>query len=94
MINPEVNRIIPMAEYLSLTTGENKKPLFIVEGQVYDGEGFLDEHPGGPDSIWLAAGEADATEDFVAIHSDDARVKLRKVRTKWALRSHRDSFLP
>jgi len=26
----------------------------------------------------LAAGEPDATEDFVAIHSDDARVKLRK----------------
>ncbi|KAF8327132.1 uncharacterized protein EI90DRAFT_3225200 [Cantharellus anzutake] len=66
MTNPEVNR------------GRRKEALFIVEGNVYDGTGFLDEHPGGADSIWLASGEADATEDFVAIHSDDARTKLRK----------------
>ncbi|KAF8309381.1 uncharacterized protein EI90DRAFT_3025210 [Cantharellus anzutake] len=78
MTNPEVNRVISMTEYFSLTRGEGKKPLFIVEGNVYDGTGFLDEHPGGADSIWLASGEADATEDFVAIHSDDARTKLRK----------------
>ena len=83
MINNGVNYAIQMAEYLSLTEGKKRRPLFIVEGQVYDGTDFLDEHPSGADSIWLVAEEPDATEDFVAVHSDDARVKLRKVREKW-----------
>ncbi|KAF8332411.1 uncharacterized protein EI90DRAFT_3280670 [Cantharellus anzutake] len=63
MTDPEVNR---------------EKALFVVDGNVYDGTNFLEEHPGGADSIWLASGEADATEDFIAIHSDDARTKLKK----------------
>ena len=50
--------------------------MFVVNGEVYDGTAFLDEHPGGADSIWLAAGELDTTEDFIAIHSDDAKRKL------------------
>lgn len=43
--------------------------------QVYDATEYLNDHPGGPDSITLVAGE-DATDDFIAIHSADARKKL------------------
>lgn len=43
--------------------------------QVYDATEYLAEHPGGPQSITLVAGE-DATDDFMAIHSADARRKL------------------
>lgn len=43
--------------------------------QVYDGTDFLAQHPGGAHSITLVAGE-DATEDFIAIHSSDARKQL------------------
>jgi nitrate reductase (NAD(P)H) len=46
---------------------------------VYDGTGYLADHPGGADSILLAAGE-DATEDFMAIHSPDAKKKMAAVR--------------
>jgi len=50
--------------------------MFVVNGEVYDATAFLNDHPGGADSIWLAAGEPDASEDFFAIHSDDAKRKL------------------
>ena len=46
---------------------------------MYDGTDYLKDHPGGADSILLLAGE-DATEDFVAIHSADAKKKLSEVR--------------
>ena len=36
---------------------------------------FLNDHPGGAESIMLVAGE-DATEDFMAIQSSDARKQL------------------
>lgn len=39
------------------------------------GSKFLKDHPGGAPSIELVAGE-DATEDFMAIHSSDARKQL------------------
>lgn len=39
----------------------------------------MKDHPGGADSILLVAGE-DATDDFLAIHSIDARQKLAEVR--------------
>jgi nitrate reductase (NAD(P)H) len=51
---------------------------FVVNGEVYDASSYLGEHPGGPDSIFLVAGE-DATEDFMAIHSSDAKKKLAEV---------------
>ena len=54
------------------------KPWFVVDGEVYNGTEYLREHPGGESSIMLVAGE-DASEDFNAIHSDDARAKLRQV---------------
>jgi nitrate reductase (NAD(P)H) len=43
--------------------------------QVYNGAGFLKDHPGGSHSITLVAGE-DATEEFMAIHSSDAKKQL------------------
>ena len=44
------------------------EPWFVVDGEVYDGTGFMKQHPGGAESITIVAGE-DASEDFMAIHS-------------------------
>lgn len=46
-------------------------------GKVYDCTKFLQEHPGGADSIVMNAGE-DCTEDFDAFHSVKARDMLTK----------------
>ncbi|KAF8599085.1 hypothetical protein BDV93DRAFT_539018 [Ceratobasidium sp. AG-I] len=72
MRNTEVQRTITMDE---LQAQPKDKPWFVVDGEVYDGTGYLADHPGGADSIILAAGE-DATEDFMAIHSPDAKKKM------------------
>lgn len=66
MIKPGVNRRITMEE-VKAHNGE-KEPWFIVNGEVYDGTGFLSLHPGGAESITIVAGE-NASEDFMAIHS-------------------------
>ena len=42
------------------------KPWFVVNGEVYDGNGFMKGHPGGAQSIVSAAG-TDITEEFMAI---------------------------
>ena len=49
----------------------------IVNDRVYDATEYLELHPGGIDSITINAG-ADATEDFVAIHSTKATKMLEK----------------
>ncbi|EJD52506.1 nitrate reductase [Auricularia subglabra TFB-10046 SS5] len=72
MTDPNVKRLITREE---LASQDKTRPWFVVRGEVYDGTGFLGEHPGGGDSILLVAGE-DATEDFIAIHSADGRSKL------------------
>ena len=41
-------------------------PWFVVNGEVYDGKPFLQEHPGGAQSIISAAG-MDSTDEFMAI---------------------------
>lgn len=43
-----------------------KEPWFVVNGEVYDGTGFLDGHPGGASSITSAAG-LDSSDEFMAI---------------------------
>ena len=43
--------------------------------QVYDGTAFLQDHPGGAESILLASG-MDSSEDFNAIHSAKAKKML------------------
>ncbi|TFK98170.1 hypothetical protein BDV98DRAFT_573190 [Pterulicium gracile] len=75
MVKEGVDRIITLAELKAHNKAE--QPWFVVEGEVYDGTGFLAEHPGGGDSIIIVAGE-DATEDFMAIHSPDGQIKLRQ----------------
>lgn len=48
---------------------------FVHEGKVYDATPFLEDHPGGAESILIATG-IDATEDFNSIHSTKARNML------------------
>mmetsp|Transcript_29837 Transcript_29837/g.43981 ORF Transcript_29837/g.43981 Transcript_29837/m.43981 type:complete len:932 (+) Transcript_29837:87-2882(+) len=48
---------------------------FIYDGKVYDATPFMDDHPGGADSILLTAGE-DATEEFDSLHSEKAKKML------------------
>ena len=50
-------------------------PWFVVKGEVYDGTKFLEGHPGGAVSITSAAG-IDATEEFMAIHSETAKAMM------------------
>ena len=54
---------------------EKKSVWFVVQGKVYDGTPYLEEHPGGASSILLAGG-MEATEDFEAVHSTTAWEKL------------------
>ncbi|KAM0482025.1 hypothetical protein ACHAPX_003359 [Trichoderma viride] len=77
MINPDkVATIVTASQFAEHADGEGPSPWFVVEGHVYDGTSFLTSHPGGEQSIRLAAGE-DATEDFLAIHSMDAKKLLK-----------------
>ena len=49
-----------------------KNPWFVVNGEVYDGTGFLEGHPGGAQSIISAAG-LESTDEFMGIHSETAK---------------------
>ncbi|KAM0788181.1 hypothetical protein ACM66B_001341 [Microbotryomycetes sp. NB124-2] len=73
MVNPEVKRRITIEELRA--HNKEDEPWFAVNGEVYDGTAFLSGHPGGAESITLVAGE-DASEDFMAIHSIDAKKQL------------------
>lgn len=66
MTKEGVDRKISMEEVEAHSTPA--EPWFIVDGEVYDGTGFLKKHPGGAESITIVAGQ-DASEDFSAIHS-------------------------
>lgn len=59
-----VNRQIDLQELKANNSSEN--PWFVVNGEVYDGTGFLEGHPGGAISITSSAG-LDVSEDFLAI---------------------------
>lgn len=50
-------------------------PWFVLDGEVYDGTAFLEGHPGGAQSIVSTAG-LDATEEFMAIHSETAKAMM------------------
>ncbi|KAI0203985.1 nitrate reductase [Astrocystis sublimbata] len=73
MTNSKVDRIISLEE-LKSHDGETE-PWFVVNGEVYDGTAFLEGHPGGPTSITGAAGQ-DASEEFLAIHSENAKAMM------------------
>jgi cytochrome b5 len=50
----------------------------IIEGKVYDITSFVDEHPGGVDTLLGVAGD-DGTSDFKSVgHSDSAKEMLHK----------------
>lgn len=62
--NDSVRRIIDIDELRK--HDKSDEPWFVVNGEVYDGTGFLQEHPGGAASIISAAG-LDATDEFMGI---------------------------
>lgn len=64
MIRPDVDRVITLEE-LKAHEGETE-PWFVINGHVYDGTSYLDDHPGGATSIINAAAQ-DATEEFMTI---------------------------
>ncbi|GAP86138.1 putative nitrate reductase [Rosellinia necatrix] len=73
MTNDKVDRVITLEE-LKSHDGETV-PWFVVNGEVYDGSKFLEGHPGGSTSITGVAGQ-DASEEFLAIHSENAKAML------------------
>ncbi|KAG6455931.1 hypothetical protein O3G_MSEX009473 [Manduca sexta] len=69
-----------------ITLGEVKKHnsdksvWMVIHNDVYDVTSFLEEHPGGPESLLEVAGE-DATGPFEDVgHSADARELLTKYK--------------
>ncbi|KAK3688144.1 nitrate reductase [Podospora appendiculata] len=73
MVDPQTTRQITIDELRS-HDGE-AEPWFVVNNQVYDGTKFLEGHPGGAASIIGAAGQ-DVTEEFLAIHSENAKAMM------------------
>jgi nitrate reductase (NAD(P)H) len=71
MTSPDVKRVFTMDELSRESSA--KRPLFVIEGEVYDGTSYLDDHPGGSQSIISMAGE-DATEEFMAIREYISRI--------------------
>ncbi|PFH62309.1 hypothetical protein XA68_14169 [Ophiocordyceps unilateralis] len=70
MTNNQIGRIITLGE-LNEHRGRTN-PWFVVNGEVYDGTPFLNDHPGGATSIVGVAAQ-DATDEFMAIHSENAK---------------------
>nr|XP_034832815.1 cytochrome b5-like [Maniola hyperantus] len=57
---------------------KNSGVWLIIHNDIYDVTGFLEEHPGGEDSLLDVAGK-EATQDFEDVgHSDDARELMKK----------------
>ena len=50
-------------------------PWFVLNGEVYNGTAFLEDHPGGAQSIISSAG-LDSTDEFMAIHSETAKAMM------------------
>ena len=73
MTNDKVKEILSVDDVRKHDSADN--PWFVVDGEVYDGTAFLKEHPGGGQSIISAAG-VDASEEFLAIHSETARAMM------------------
>ena len=68
-----VNRIIDLKELSQHDKADD--PWFVVNGEVYDGTSFLEGHPGGAQSI-ISAAALDATDEFMAIHSETAKAMM------------------
>ena len=66
MTNTAVARVFSIEEFMA--ENSDTRPLFVVNGEVYDGTGYLKDHPGGAQSIIAVAG-TDASEEFMAIRT-------------------------
>jgi nitrate reductase (NAD(P)H) len=75
MIDDSITRIITAEELAK--HNQDDDTWFAINGYVYDASEYLKEHPGGRDAIILASGD-DASEDFLAIHSNTAKSILKK----------------
>jgi len=75
MVNESVKREIEF-EDLKQHDGPTE-PWFVVNNEVYNGLGFLEDHPGGATSILASAG-IDASDEFMAIHSESAKAMMPK----------------
>jgi len=77
--NPEKMKVIITKEefekHSKNVTGSDLHPWFLVKGLVFDGSSFLNDHPGGAEAILGVTGE-DATDEFMSIHSDNAKRML------------------
>lgn len=73
MTKEGVNTAITIDDLRKHDGAEN--PWFVLNGEVYDGTAFLAGHPGGAQSIVSSAG-MDATEEFMAIHSETAKAMM------------------
>ncbi|KAK5070641.1 hypothetical protein LTR64_000316 [Lithohypha guttulata] len=73
MVKEGVKNAISIDELRKHDGGDS--PWFVLNGEVYDGTKFMEEHPGGAQSIISAAG-LDSTEEFMAIHSETAKAMM------------------
>lgn len=71
------SKTFPMSEVKKHNSAESA--WIIVHGHIYDCTRFLQDHPGGADSILINAG-TDCTEEFDAIHSTKAKKLLEDYR--------------
>ena len=68
-----LNRSITIDELRKHDNEED--PWFVLNNEVYLGSSFMQAHPGGAQSIISAAG-MDATDEFMAIHSETAKAMM------------------
>ncbi|RMZ86402.1 hypothetical protein DV736_g6373, partial [Chaetothyriales sp. CBS 134916] len=73
MVKPDIKKSINIDELRQHESEDH--PWFVVNGEVYDGTGFLKGHPGGAQSIISASG-TDCSEEFMAIHSETAKAMM------------------
>ncbi|CAH9083757.1 unnamed protein product [Cuscuta epithymum] len=83
--SPFMNTAAPAVKAATFPMSEVKKhntpdsAWIIIGSHVYDCTCFLRDHPGGADTILINSG-ADCTDDFHAIHSDNAKKLLEDYR--------------
>ncbi|XP_045774228.1 nitrate reductase [NADH] 2-like [Maniola jurtina] len=77
MAEPKELKVISTAE-VAKHCDKNSGVWLIIHNDIYDVTGFLEEHPGGEESLLDVAGK-EATQDFEDVgHSDDARELMKK----------------